>query len=53
VQYIQVSVECLKITHRNVVCSSGCKVQYIEGTDEWLKLTPSVDELGMYPISAE
>jgi len=28
-------------------------VQYIEGTVEWLKITPSVDELGMKPISAK
>jgi len=28
-------------------------VQYIEGTVEWLKITPSANELGMKPISAE
>jgi len=28
-------------------------VQYIEVTVEWLKITPSIDELGIKPISAE
>ena len=55
VEIIKKSKGCMKLIHeeRDVVWSSGCQGEYIQGNVECLKITPNIDELRMKPITAE